>query len=485
ASLQKAVVTCVLPTILYGAEAWFAGLTKPLKANRVAQNKAVSCRLGGHVSLLDKVISATIRGVLPVWRTTPIPALFRDSGLPSALVALEEAKIRFARRLQSVDAQHPFVRRISPPLTTRGRGVRRSAEARQEPKTKLQRLATLLPRIPRPLLVPPRFTPGCREDPTGGSTKEDAAKAFKEWWKNLPPEDITIFSDGSEQYVDGNKYVGFGFSAYSYGHQFTSGYGSINNISHVFDAEIIGALRGLQKVLLLPIGARRRIWMCIDSTLVIWGLRGNAALSSQWAFNACHAYMDTNDIQVKWSPGHTGIIGNEAADKLADMGALQGGMDAELAARPTFSGISSIAHELRGIARTEWWEKASKNLSAWYTNWQAPYLVRTLPELSLSRRVLHRLLAIRSSHGDFEWYHRKFKHENAKLVCSCGRAKTPDHSVRCRKSKKLFARWPLRPPLPPNSRVEGLSYLGTLLANPKSFNQFLELTEFYSKICTR
>ncbi|KAI1000038.1 hypothetical protein K3495_g8162 [Podosphaera aphanis] len=58
------------------------------------------------------------------------------------------------------------------------------------------------------------------------------------------------------------------------------------------------------------------------------------------------------------------------------MGALHGEMDAGLAARPTYIGIGTIAHELRSIARTGWWEEGSNNLLTWYTNWQAPYIVQ-------------------------------------------------------------------------------------------------------------
>jgi hypothetical protein len=113
--------------------------------------------------------------VLPVWRTTPTTTLFRDAGLLLGAAALEEAKLRFAVRLQTIDAEYLLVRRIATSIIRRGRG----AGTRQRPKTKVQRLGALLLSTPRPALAPPHFSPDCRTDPTKGVKKEEAAKAFK------------------------------------------------------------------------------------------------------------------------------------------------------------------------------------------------------------------------------------------------------------------------------------------------------------------
>ena len=49
------------------------------------------------------------------------------------------------------------------------------------------------------------------------------------------------------------------------------------------------------------------------------------------------------------------------------------------------------------------------------------------PELSLlPRPSLGRLLSARSGHGDFAAYHRRFKHNNADIYCTCGQEKSPD-----------------------------------------------------------
>jgi hypothetical protein len=88
-------------------------------------------------------------------------------------------------------------------------------------------------------------------------------------------------------------------------------------------------------------------------------------------------------------------------------------------------------------------------------------------------------------HGDFTWYHRKFKHNNANLACSCRHDKTPEHLALCRKTQGAFDLWPLRPPIPPSSRSDGLAYTAVLIKDPEAFKAFIQLTQYYTMICKR
>lgn len=477
-SLRKAVVACVLSSALYGSEAWYAGRTQPTKTG--PRNSTSSTRIGGHLKLVQSAITLAARGVLPVWKTTPITALLRDSGLPSAEVALEDARARFALRTQTVDRDHPLACRINIATPSRANARVRS--------TRLQRSAELVPEAPRPVLRPPHYTTGCRTDPTLHIGKEEAAAEFKHWQKQLSPSDVLIFSDGSEQWKDGNHTVGYGFAIYQNGKKFTDGLGTIHEQSHVFDAETIGAWKGLQTTLRTPALRGNRIWMCIDSTSVIWCLRGNAAESSQWAFHKCQDAFLTADIRVKWSPGHTGIEGNEEADALADIAANPERpipCTDPLAQQPTVCGIRSVANKIKKEATRAWWESVAPKLSQRYRQWELPYAVKPPPELSLPRATLHRLLALRTGHGDFSWYHTKFKHEDAKLECSCGSLKSPEHLVFCKRIFRYLYNWPLKPRRPPRSKEESLFYLQQLMKEPQRFLDFTQLTSFYTKVCTR
>lgn len=109
----------------------------------------------------------------------------------------------------------------------------------------------------------------------------------------------------------------------------------------------------------------------------------------------------------------------------------------------------------------------------------------SLKELDLPRAILARLLSIRTRHGDFAWYHRKYNHKDANLTCSCRQDKTPEHLALCRKTLGSFSRWPLRPPIPPFSQADGIAYTAALTREPEAFEAFIRLTQYYIRICPR
>jgi len=481
-ALRKATISCVLPSALYGTEAWYGGRTKP---NKVPGKPEVSTRLGWHVETIDKTLATAARGVLPVYRTTRRATLFRDAGLPSGEVALEGAKLRFALRLQVADHKNPLVKRIQLPRIERGR----RAGDYLVPKTKIQILGTLLPPIIRPLVTRPHYSPACLQDPTGKQDKETAAAAFKTWWAATTANEAIIFSDGSERILNGQRTVGYGYAIYRGTNLLTTGHAPICAEAHVFDAEAMGALKGLEKAIELAPRASHYS-LCIDSTSVIRCCRGKAPITSNWVFLSLHELMEKHTVTVKWVPGHTGIEGNELADRLAQQATLpETPPPAQLTpeATPTASGLRTICKRLRQKTEESWWQKALPETSNWYRQWLThgprQYSTKTLPELHLPRATLHRWLAIRSAHGDFKAYHERFQHKDARLTCSCGCSKSPEHLVLCRRARRTFRQWPKRPPHPPVNKAEAVAYLKSL--RPKDFSTLLEVTKFYERICPR
>ena len=202
------------------------------------------------------------------------------------------------------------------------------------------------------------------------------------------------------------------------------------------------------------------------------GSSPNPADSSQDAFTRFQDLAKAHgDVEVRWIPGHAGIPGNEEADGLAKAGCLL--------PEPT-GAVPSLAH-LRRLAR----QQPRDAFKAWWTT-EAPESYRPLhlevttscpPELMLPRATLHSVLAARSRHGDFADYHERFNHDDARLDCSCGRRKAPEHPFYCRKIPPR-----LRMRLAP-SPAEAIHH-----AVGKGFEAFVAMTSessFFQRICQR
>ena len=65
------------------------------------------------VDEIAKILNGVIRAVLPIWKTTPNETLYRDSGIPTARVVLEQTRLRLSHRILAVDKEHPLVRRAA------------------------------------------------------------------------------------------------------------------------------------------------------------------------------------------------------------------------------------------------------------------------------------------------------------------------------------------------------------------------------------
>jgi hypothetical protein len=76
--------------------------------------------------------------------------------------------------------------------------------------------------------------------------------------------------------------------------------------------------------------------------------------------------MEVFNIQIRWSPGHTGIMGNEEADRVADLEAKSPSSLIGQVGYLTASGIRLVAKRLLNLARQDWWDARKTNLSTWY-----------------------------------------------------------------------------------------------------------------------
>ncbi|XP_044715189.1 endonuclease-reverse transcriptase domain-containing protein [Hirsutella rhossiliensis] len=268
-AVRRAVRACIEPVLLHGTEAWYPGLTSPRWTQPAKEGPSGIQQL---IRKMNKSLHTSIRAILPVWRTTPINALHRESGIPPVIQLLEGRRMRFAARLKSLDEAHPLAKRT----------VR--------PKPPVIHSDQLLPCSRRPILLPRRFGDD-QALPLQTAPKDQSAADFRIWLRSVPPHTLVVYSDGS---LSSDAAVGF-------------------------DAEAKGALEGLRAALSLP--RSQRVVVCLDNIAAATCLRGMPADSSQDVFLEFQALATAHGAtEVRWIPGHTSIPGNEQADALAKAG---------------------------------------------------------------------------------------------------------------------------------------------------------------------
>ncbi|OAA55357.1 Ribonuclease H-like protein [Akanthomyces lecanii RCEF 1005] len=457
---RRAAWAVAMPTLFHGLDAWLPGLD--LGNSRLKRSHISKTNLGK----IQRVLNLACNMILPMWKTTPLEFLWKEAGIPPASVLLRHIQERIAVRYATLDKAHPISKRL--------RQSQREIELNEKPliaermalrHSRLLRTSHRTTKIERPRLIPQRFSDNIQvEGPSERLSKEKAVPDFEQWLAGRPAGYV-VFSDGSKTDTDT---AGYGFAVFHHGQLLDWGSGQLGR-REVFDAEIHGALTGL-KAAMQQNCRLEPITVCMDNTSVIDCIGATAAVSSQACFREFQKIGDRHPylFSVKWSPGHTGIFGNELADQLAKHGATL----------PTDEHLPSVSYRKRQMKKQitvdhrAWWASVERTE---YLKLGLSAELKKLPELSLPRRLLGYLLTARSQHGDFAEYHERFHPGQATLECPCGRQKSPTHLFYCRKIPGH-----LRVRLAPDPETAIGKFLG------RSYKVYVRIADFYySKINKR
>jgi ribonuclease HI len=450
---RRAIYAVALPTLCYGLDTWFPGFPSE------TTHKSARTITKTHLSKLQIILNKACHAVLPVWKTTPQIILWKEAGIPPADIILRQQQARTALRYATLDAAHPVSRRLRQAQHEIDRSNKPTVRSRTlQRHSRLLRTAVCAKEVERPRLIARRFNDNIEtEDVRKRAPKETAVADFQRWLKDKPPGYV-VFSDGSKTERDT---AGYGFAVFHNGRLVDCGSGQLGR-KEVFDAEIHGALEGLQRAVLAN-SANEPITVCMDNTSVIDCIGATAPNSSQALFRAFQKVGDRHphQVSVKWCPGHSNIFGNELADLLAKQGA-------NLPVPEHLPSVSYRRRQVKGqiaVDYQQWWQGIER---VGYSSLGLHAELRKLPELALPRRYLGYLLAARSHHGDFADYHERFHPGQATLECACGRQKSPTHLFYCRKVPRH-----LRARLTPDPEAAIGRFLG------RSYKVFLRIADFY------
>lgn len=465
--VRQAVLACVLPTALYAAETWWPGLHR-----RSAQGRLISNRVAGHITLIRKVILAGARAILPVYRTTPTSALFRESGLLPPEIELNKRSRQAILRTYRLDTRHPLRKRIH------------WARRNKRNVSRLSRRALDHPEIENidPLIYPPWI----KQEGWCASMKRVSRYPFP-IPTEIPYQDLVVYSDAScSESPSGNR-VGGSVVIHQAGQTILQKCIPLSPKLSIFDAEVTAAAIAIEEALNLPTARfSNDLWILLDNQDVARLLLQKPTRSSQikfihfaekastWPNRLRLAHTLPGKVRVHWVPSHTGILGNIQADR--------GAKEARDIAYPA-SDHTPLSLDSARARNKELLSKETEDY--WLQN--APLSYRTLninkfeccpKELSLPRSLSAHIYAARSGHGDFAAYHERFNHKEALTTCSCGALKAPRHALYCTIPEE-------RLPKVPRALGNATEYFFGTTRGAIEFTKWLKSTKFFIEVCPK
>lgn len=464
--LRHAILACALPSALYGSETWWPGINRTTEQGNIVSNKVM-----GHLDILRKMILSSARAILPVYKTTPTPALLRESGLLPPDLELDKRSRKAALRTHCLDRRHPLRRRAE------------LIERTRQSDSRFSRQILMLPDIEYidPLICTPWTT---KESWHAGIRR--ISNQSRSSINNIPFQDTSVYTDASIVETPSGRRVGAGFVIYQANHLINRSSIPLSPTLSIFDAEIQAASSAIEFALSLSSTRfSNDLWIILDNQEVARQLLKTpvcssqdkfvqfASLASKWSSRPRLPHTLSGQVRIIWVPSHNGIQGNVQAD-LAAKDACN--MTPDKSCQLSIASANKWAKDTAEAEINEYWLKNSPQS---YLNLGISNFVRSPPELNLPRHLVAHVYAARSEHGDFAAYHDRFKHTNSTNTCSCTALKSPRHVLKCSFISKHL------PKVPRSSAGDPAQYFFGTYKGAKELVKWLQATKFFSEICPR
>lgn len=197
----------------------------------------------------------------------------------------------------------------------------------------------------------------------GIGDKIKVSQSFHAWVETLDKRDILVSSDGSQETDINELTTGIGAAwVLKWGEQWLGMNGfSLGVNAEVYDAEALAMLGRLEAAIASPMARLvLGIHICLDNLSVARNAGQTTKGSSQAAFkkfrDIAKIWLQSGKrLTVQWIPAHTGILGNEIADREAKK-------YAKIAIVPGSQPVQTLACAKRSIRR--------KKDVAWQLEWE-------------------------------------------------------------------------------------------------------------------